>query len=128
MVAWLAMIFIVIGSLIGILGFACIYYNIFKYAIIFFSWLILFIIGVCCLNRIIEKDIIRIGQEIDDKKVIGYEDRIVLIEEEGGIEIPWYIQVNEFEFSDSYWVAVTGGSSISVYLPEKEKKYSSLVY
>ena len=78
----------------------------------------------CCIKIIAAKKIDHIGQEIEDKKIIGYEDRIILIEEEGGIKIPWYVNVNEI-YNDNYHIVV-GGGSINIYYPKEEcKTYSS---
>jgi len=115
--------------------------------IIFLFWFLIVSIFACCLTFVVNKNVkmtflsfgllccliiafvgtnysihnklIKIGQEIEHKQIIGYEDRIIFIAEEGGITIPWYIHRDVENNGQTYTVTVDINSGIYIHTPTK---------
>lgn len=81
-----------------------------------------FIISFLSIDMIARKELIKIGQEIEHKQIIGYEDRIIFIAEEGGIVIPWYVHTNVENNSQTYTATVDINSGIYIHTPTKDNQ------
>ncbi len=65
----------------------------------------------------------QIGTWIEDKQIINYEDRMIYLFDEGCVNIPWYVNVNENYYpGDDYKVLADTSNGITVYIPLEEDK------
>ena len=131
MAAGLAMLFICL-SVVFIFCFLNSLGNGEKSIVIYSLLLLITIILILITNFEANKKLISIGEQVEGREVIGYEDRIILLKEGGSIEVPWYVHVSESElFSENQYYITVNVDEIpyGVYImePEQEKKriYSS---
>ena len=123
MVIWLSILIVSGATIAAIASIFNAAEGLFKHCILSIIIAICFIAGFCGVKIKIHKELYKIGQEIENKQIIGYEDRIIFIAEEGGIKIPWYMYVSvDNNNNETYTATVDLANGIYIHTPIKENQ------